>query len=221
MLIVKHCGAVTTITYVLDKRLVLIVTIVGSNSAYCKTCLINCCSKVIVGIAYKYHHIKCEAIACAINMNCFLRAIKSYIITVIIKGYRVRSTDLDDVNCPRKNLRRCQIWVWGSVHSINDSFPLQSHSPVSIEDVFGVQPNKVLDLIRAMIGHCQCCFGVQKNGCRQRNMVFLVPPEKAQWNTQLRLVHVLTTWRHLWPTYGKMESTQDSSLHYIYAFYLL
>lgn len=89
----------------------LIVTIAGSNSAYCKTCLINCCSKVIVSIAYKYHHIKCEAIACAINMNRYLRAIKSYITTVIIKGYRVRSTDLDDVICPRKNLRRCQICV--------------------------------------------------------------------------------------------------------------
>ena len=91
MLIVKHCCAVTTFTYVLDGCLVLIVTITGSNSAYCKTYLINCCSKVIVSIAYKYHHIKCEAIACAINMNRFLSAITSYIITVIIKGYRVRS----------------------------------------------------------------------------------------------------------------------------------
>jgi len=102
VLIVKHCGAVTTFTYVLDGCLVLILAIAGSNSAYCKTCLINCCSKVIVSIAYKYHHIKCEDIACAINTNRFLRAIKSYIITVIIKGYRVRSTDLDDVICPRK-----------------------------------------------------------------------------------------------------------------------
>lgn len=33
--------------------------------------------------------------------------------------------------------------------------PQQSHSPVCIKDVFGVQPNKVLDLIRALIGHCQ------------------------------------------------------------------
>lgn len=158
-------------------------------------------------------------------MNRFLRAIKSYITTVIIKDYRVRSTDLDNVICPRKNLRRCQICVWGSVHSINDSFPLQSHSPVCIKDAFRVQPNKVLDFIRAMIGHCQWWFGVQKNRCRQSNIVFLVPSEKAhnfvQWNTQLRLVHVLTTWRHLWPTYGKMESTQDSPLHYLYAFYFL
>ena len=34
-------------------------------------------------------------------------------------------------------------------------FHQQSPSPVCIKDAFGVQPNKVLDLIRAMIGHCQ------------------------------------------------------------------
>lgn len=32
----EHCGAVTTFMYVLDRRLVL-VTIAGFNSAYCKT----------------------------------------------------------------------------------------------------------------------------------------------------------------------------------------